>query len=175
MFQGSINEAHARQFVGIVLFGAFTGQRPYSTIAQLRVGQFREALLFEKPIVHVEPAQDKIRTEHYVPLHPQVAWVMRIPCDGGEDRARMFMLESFRKWMRKQRLPLTRCANHFVTSDLRKFVEQWGDIVGWTESNHAYILTHGVRGVEWSNYRHPLPEHVYDAYMKYWEGVRFIL
>jgi hypothetical protein len=48
-------------------------------------------------------------------------------------------------------------------------------IVGWNESNCAYILTHGVRGVEWSNYRHQLPEHVYDAYMKHWEGVRFIL
>jgi len=36
-------------------------------------------------------------------------------------------------------------------------------------------LTHGVRGVEWSNYRHPLPEHVYDVYMKYWADVRFQL
>lgn len=99
MFQGLIDEAHAWQFVGILLFDAFTGQRPYSTIAQLRVGQFKEALLFEEPIVHVEPAQDKIMMEHYVPLHPQVVGVMRILCDGGGDRARMPMLESFRKWM----------------------------------------------------------------------------
>ncbi len=44
-------------------------------------------------------------------------------------------------------------------------------MIGWNESNRAYILTHGVRGVEWSNYRHPLPEHVYDVYMKYWREV----
>jgi len=25
--------------------------------------------------------------------------------------------------------------------------------------------THGVSGVEWTHYRHPLPEHVYDVYM----------
>jgi hypothetical protein len=64
MLKGSIDEEHARQFVGIVLFGAFTGQRPYSTIAQLRVEQFREALRLERPVVHVESAQDKIRMEH---------------------------------------------------------------------------------------------------------------
>ena len=85
----------------------------------------------------------------------------------------MFMLESFRKWLQKQRIPLTRCSSHFVTSDLRKFAEQHGDIIGWNESNRAYILTHGVRGVEWSNYRHPLPEHVYDVYMQYWSDVQF--
>ena len=84
MLQGSIDEEHARQFVGIVLFGAFTGQRPYSTIAQLRVEQLQEALKLEKPVVHVEPAQDKIRMEHYVPLHPQLASVIEILCDGRE-------------------------------------------------------------------------------------------
>jgi hypothetical protein len=60
-----------------------------------------------------------------------------------------------------------------VNGDLRKFAEQWGDVIGWNESNGAYILTHGVRGVEWSNYRHPLPEHVHDVYMQYWGDVNF--
>ncbi len=31
-----IDEEHDGQFMGIVLFGAFSGQRPYSTIAQFR-------------------------------------------------------------------------------------------------------------------------------------------
>ncbi|MGA9079848.1 MAG: hypothetical protein WB581_06430 [Halobacteriota archaeon] len=53
------------------------------------------------------------------------------------------------------------------------FASSIGDVVGWNESNRAYILTHGVRGVEWSNYRHPLPDLVYDVYMKYWQDVRF--
>jgi len=169
MLQGSIDEEHARQFVGIVLFGAFTGQRPYSTIAQLRVEQLQEALKLEKPVVHVEPAQDKIRMEHYVPLHPPLASAIEILCDGREGSELVFILESFRKWMQKQRIPLSRCSTHFVTSDLRKFAEQHGDVIAWNESNRAYILTHGVRGIEWCNYRHPLPEHVYDVYMKYWK------
>jgi integrase len=171
MLHGSIDEEHARQFAGVVLFGAFTGQRPYSTIKQLRVGQFREALKLENPVVHVESAQDKIRMEHYVPLHPQLAMVMETLCDGREGSEKMFMLESFRKWLQKQRISLTRCSSHFVASDLRKVAEQYGDVIGWNESNRAYVLTHGVRGVEWSNYRHPLPEHVYHMYMKSWKDV----
>ncbi|MGB8310870.1 MAG: hypothetical protein WCE81_03275 [Halobacteriota archaeon] len=42
------------------------------------------------------------------------------------------------------------------------------------QSNRAYILTHGVSGVEWSHYKHPLPEFVYDVYMKYWNDVCFV-
>jgi integrase len=173
MSEGAIDEEHARQLEGVVLFGAFTGQRPYSTIKQLRVEQFREALRLEKPVVLVESAQDKIRMEHYVPLHPQLAARMEILSNGREGSERMFMLECFRKLMQKQRIPLKRCSSHFVVSDLRKFAEQWGDVIGWNESNRAYILTHGVRGIEWSHYRNPLPENVYDIYVKFWQNVDF--
>ena len=113
--------------------------------------------------------------EHYVPLHPQLAARMEILCDGSADSEHMFTLESFRKWAQTVRIPLTRCKSHFVTSDLRKFAEQQGDVIGWNESSRAYILTHGVRGVEWSNYRHPLPDSVYDVYMKYWRDVVLII
>jgi hypothetical protein len=171
MFDGTIDKEHAQQFAAIILFGAFTGQRPYSTIAKLRVGQFRQALKLDKPVVHVESAQDKIKMEHVLPLAPQLRGVLEALCDGRDGGEKMFMLESFRKWLQKHKIPLVRCNSHFVASDLRKFAEQHGDILGWNESNRAYILTHGVRGIEWSNYRHPLPEHVYDTYMKYWKDV----
>jgi hypothetical protein len=32
-------------------------------------------------------------------------------------------------------------------------------------------MTHGVSGIDWKHYKHPLPEHVYGGYMKYWKGV----
>jgi hypothetical protein len=54
--RGLLDEIRARQFIGIVLLGALTGQRPYSTIAQLRVEQFKEAMKLEKPVLHVESA-----------------------------------------------------------------------------------------------------------------------
>jgi len=71
-------------------------------------------------------------------------------------------------------MTISRVTEHFVCGDFRKFAEQYGDIIQWEQSNRAYILTHGVSGVEWTHYRHPLPEYVYDVYMKYWKGVRFL-
>ena len=45
-----------------------------------------------------------------------------------------------------------------------------GSISGFTFSNnlarHPYRSSQKV-SVEWSTYRHPLPEHVYDVYMNY--------
>ena len=34
--------------------------------------------------------------------------------------------------------------------------------------------THGVSGVEWSHYPHPLPEYVYNVFMQYWKDVMLI-
>jgi hypothetical protein len=64
-------------------------------------------------------------------------------------------------------------AGHFELSDLRKFAEQHGDIIEWGHSNRAYIMTHGVSAVAWAHYKHPLPDSVYEVYMKYWADVSF--
>gem|GEM_PF-6718776 len=45
--------------------------------------------------------------------------------------------------------------------------------IGWNQSNLAYILTHSVSSIDWALYKYPLPEHVYDVYMKYWGNVEF--
>jgi hypothetical protein len=58
-----------------------------------------------------------------------------------------------------------------VNGALRKFAEQYGDIIRWEQFNRAYILTHSVSGVDWRFYKHPLPEHVYDVYMQCWADV----
>jgi len=70
----------------------------------------------------------------------------------------------------KEKIPLV-YGGHFVCGDLRKFAEQNGDIIQWDQSNRAYIMTHGVSGIDWKHYKHPLPENVYDVYMKCWEDV----
>ena len=67
---GLINPHEARQFTAFVLFGAYTGQRSHSTIKRITVGQFRETMRDEKPVLHVRSDQDKIRMAHYCPLHP---------------------------------------------------------------------------------------------------------
>ncbi len=164
-------KCHRLNFEALVLFGAYTGQRPYATIKQLTTEQFRIALEMEKPVLHVRAEQDKIRMEHYVPLHPAV--VDAIQACGPSRAGRQFALESFRRWTKKAAIPLTRCESIFTPSDLRKLAEQFGDIIGWEQSNRAYIMTHGVSGVDWTHYKHPLPEHVYDMYMRCWGDVRF--
>ena len=42
-----------------------------ATTATLTVAQFRDALVGEKPVLRINASQDKIRYEHYVPLHPE--------------------------------------------------------------------------------------------------------
>ncbi len=37
----------------------------------------------------------------------------------------------------------------------------------------SYVMKDGVSGVDWSHYKHPIPEHVYDTYMRYWGDVTF--
>ncbi|MGZ4864868.1 MAG: hypothetical protein ACXV39_09585 [Halobacteriota archaeon] len=170
---GKLNERQYRDFTSLVLFGAFTGQRPYATIRKLTVGQFRSALNETPPVVEVLAEQDKIRMQHYCPLHPQVVDAVSLLLDKRTDDKAMFTHEAFDDWLRGRKVPLSRVNAHFVCSDLRKFAEQYGDIIGWDQSNRAYILTHNVSGVDWSHYKHPLPEHVYDVYMKYWANVTF--
>jgi hypothetical protein len=152
-----------------------TGQRPDATIKKLTVKQFREALSAEKPVIDIQSWQDKIRMQHYCPLHPQVVQAIEPLLNGQSNDKPIFKHLAFERWIRQHKIKLTRSANHFVVGDLRKFAEQYGDIIQWNQSNRAYVLTHGVSGVEWSHYRHRLPEYVYEVYMKYWKDVCFVL
>ncbi len=111
--------------------------------------------------------------QHYCPLHPQVVKAIEPLLNGRADDKPIFKQLGFERWIRQQRIRLTRSANHFVVSDLRKSAEQYGDIIQWDQSNRAYIMTHGVSRVDWKHYKHPLPENVYDVYMYYWGIVNF--
>jgi hypothetical protein len=67
-------------------------------------------------------------------------------------------------------VPLLHSSQQFLPADERN-CEQMGDILQWDQSNKNYIMTHGVSGVDWRFYKHPLPEHVYDVYIRYWKNV----
>jgi hypothetical protein len=112
--------------------------------------------------------------EHYAPLHPHVINALHPLFNGRDDHERMFTYCSFNQWIKRQKIPLTRISGHFALGDLRKFAEQYGDVIQWDRSNRSYILTHGVSGVEWAHYKSPLPEYVYEVYMKYWKDVCFV-
>src|SRR5208337_302151 len=114
---------------------------------------------------------DKIRMQHYCPIHDQVLEALAPILDGRRDDELTFKQLSFERWLRQQRLPLLHGSHHFVPGDLRKFCEQMGEILQWDQSNKNYILTHGVSGVDWRFYKHPLPVNVFDVYMQYWKNV----
>ncbi|MDD1721288.1 MAG: hypothetical protein LUP95_04810 [Euryarchaeota archaeon] len=170
---GEVNTYHYLNYTAIVLFGAMTGQRPLATIARLTVGQLKEAVRTDKPVVDVLPSQDKIHMQHYVPLHPQVIDAILPVLDSRCDDERVFEQLSFQQWLRYNEVRFKHGGARIENGDLRKFSKQHGDVIGWDQSNRAYILTHNVSGVDWSHYKHPLPEHVYDVYMKYWRNVTF--
>jgi integrase len=167
-----------RNYRAFTLLASYTGLRP-STIQRLTVGQFRTALNEEKHVLHVFAEQEKNRVEHYVPLHPLVVSAISkvLAHDFGEndDDKPFFLFNSFEKWLERQRIPLPRVRDptkaHLWLSDFRKFAEQFGDIIGWDTTNRKYVLAHGMTGVDWEHYKHPLPEDVYDTYMRYWRDI----
>jgi hypothetical protein len=92
---GELNEPQRRNFTRLVLFGAFTGQRPYATIRKLTVGQFRRALAETPPVLEVLSEQDKIRMAHYCPFHPQVVDAVSPLVNTRRDEKAMFIHEAF--------------------------------------------------------------------------------
>ncbi|MGZ4934854.1 MAG: hypothetical protein ACXV49_10220 [Halobacteriota archaeon] len=136
-----------------LLLGAFTKQRPLATLARLTDGQLKEAIATEareKPVVHILPQQDKIRMQHYCPLHPQVVEAMLLLLDGRRDDELAFEQLSIQLWLQHNDVRLRHGGARIVNGDLRKFAEQHRDLIGWDQSNGACILTHGVSGVDWS-------------------------
>jgi hypothetical protein len=63
----------------------FLRQRPIATIARLTVGQFKQALDREKPVLDIPPECDKIRMQHYCPIHPQAIEAIVPLLDGRDD------------------------------------------------------------------------------------------
>ena len=124
-----ISDYRTKQYTAFVVFGAFTGQRNLSTIAKLTVGQFKHALQSKPTIVEVQSSQDKIKMQHYVPLHPQVIQAIEPILDGRNEDNPVFDYNSLAMWVKRQKISLTRAATHFVLGDLRKFTEQYGDII----------------------------------------------
>ncbi|MGZ7171692.1 MAG: hypothetical protein ACXVI1_10900 [Halobacteriota archaeon] len=176
--QRKLGAAKARNYRAFTLLAAYSGLRP-STMERLTIDQMRDALKQEKPVIEVRAEQEKNRVEHYVPVHPDVAAAIHdvlltdyTYADGAQP---FFQYNSFERWLERQKVPLPRVRDptkaHMWVGDFRKFAEQFGDIIGWESTNRKYVLAHGMTGVDWSHYKHPLPENVYSTYMTYWADV----
>src|SRR5665647_3060709 len=85
----------------------------------------------------IQSSQDKIKMQHYVPLHPQVIGAVEPLIDDRNDDETVFLYNSLAPWVKRQQIPLSRTKGNFVLGDLRKFAEQYGDIIQWDQSNRA--------------------------------------
>jgi len=168
---GRINRERALEYTAFILFSAYTGQRSMATVAKITVRQFQDAIKHKKPVLRVKASQDKIRYEHYVPLHRIVIDAITPLLRARVKNEKLFSYNAIIQWFKREKIPLTRISSHFTLGDLRKFAEQYGDIIGWDASNRAYVMTHGVSGIDWKHYRHPLPENIYSKYMESWKSV----
>jgi integrase len=166
-----ISKQRAAQYTAYVIFASFSGQRSESTIAKLTCFQFREALKMEKPVLHVESSQDKLNTAHWVPLHPQVVEAVKPLLEGTDDDEPTFKHESFKMWVKREKIPLSRFDKNFFIGALRKWAEQHGDIIQWNETNRAHILTHGIGSTAFKHYKGFQKDSVYDIYMEAWREV----
>ena len=123
--RGELDELHYVAYNALILFGAFSGQRPDATIGRITAGQFEEALKFRprEPTLHVSADQDKIRMAHYVPLHPRVIEAVEPLLDGKKGNEIMFPVSALNQWLWRLRqagneIPLSRCGSYFILSDL---------------------------------------------------------
>ncbi|MGZ4847421.1 MAG: hypothetical protein ACXV3E_06530 [Halobacteriota archaeon] len=161
--EGRINHERALEYTAFIMFSAYTGQRSMATTGQLTVRQFRDAIKHKKPVIHVKASQDKIRYEHYVPLHSVVVGaineVLAHDFEENDDAKPFFMYNSFEKWLERQKIPLPRVRDpskaHLWLGDFRKFAEQFGDVIGWDSTNRKYVLAHAMTGVDWEHYKRP--------------------
>jgi hypothetical protein len=116
--------------------------RPLATIARLTVEQCNDAVNMKKPVVDALPWQDKIRMQHYGPLHPQGVEAILPELEDRPADQRVFEQLSFQEWLKHTDIRVLKGGSRIVTGDLRKFCEQESDVLQWDESNKNYILTH---------------------------------
>jgi integrase len=160
-------------FQTLILFLAYSGQRVVTT-SRLTVGQFRHALESNPPVLTVEANQDKIRLQHYVPIHNNLIPHLNDLIGDRKDAEIMFNYNGLMRWLQHNPVPLSRITGNLQLKDLRKFMEQKSDEIGFTDSNKNFIMSHGVSSINWTSYKQFLPENVYARYMDCWGSVKIV-
>ena len=103
--------------------------------------------------------------EHYVPLHPQVVVAIQPLRDGREDDNLCSGTAPSGCGSRGSKSLYCTSKGISCSVTFASFASSMAAI-GRDKSNRAYIMTHGVSGIDWKHYKHPHPESVYDVYME---------
>jgi integrase len=160
-------------FKTTLLFLAYTGQRVI-TVSRLTVKQVKQALAKTPNVLTVEANQDKIRLQHYVPLHPALLPLLKEMIERKQDSNLVFCYNEFMRWLFQNPVQLTSIDGKLQLKDLRKFFEQKSDEIGFNDANKNFIMSHGVSSINWTSYKQFLPENVYKRYMECWQTVNLI-
>jgi hypothetical protein len=156
-----------------ILFLAYSGQRVI-TACRITVGQFRDALDQSPSVLTIHANQDKIRLEHYAPLHPLIVPFIIDAIEGRSSDECLFSYEGLKQWLSRNPVPLSQIKGNLQLKDLRKFFEQKSDEIGFNDANKNFIMSHGVSSINWTSYKQFLPENVYKTYIKYWGCVEIV-
>ncbi len=176
-----------------ILFAAYTGQRPQSTISKLTVEELQEAISRKPPVLHIPEEKDKENFPHWVPLHPIVVeWlrayleVFRENEEDEELRNIAFSYYSMRKMFDKINVKAVHTGRKITFSHLRKFFEQMcnnvltvqlpdGRVVPAVHPGlRDYIMAHNTGSLDVQSYDGKLPSEIYEQYMAAWGEVNLV-
>jgi hypothetical protein len=119
--------------------------------------------------VNVE--QDKIRLQHYGPLHPTLISPIETIITGKRDDELVFDYFGLQRWLKHHPISMCHTKGKLQQKDMRKFFEQKSDELGFNDANKNFIMIHGVSSINWTSYKQFLPENVYAHYMACWGSV----
>jgi len=159
-------------YQSLILFLSYSGQRTI-TASRLTVSQFKTALERDPHVLTVDAEQDKIRLQHYVPLHPVLIPIIEKIITGKNEDDLVFDYLGLQRWLKYHPISMSHTKGKLQQRDLRKFFEQKSDEIGFTDANKNFIMSHGVSSINWSSYKQFLPETVYNRYMACWANVNF--
>jgi hypothetical protein len=167
----SLDESQKLRHITFILFLAYGGQRPM-TAERITAGQFKLALAQNPPVLTVLASQDKVKMEHYCPLHPVLIPYLTKLIEGKSDDERVFSVNAMRLWLYGCPQSLTKTVGRLRTMDLRKFFEQKSDELGFTDAHKNLMMSHGCSSINWTSYKGFLPEVVYARYIEKWGDVK---
>jgi integrase len=164
------------KYIAGILFASYTGQRPESTIGKITVGEFKEALSRNPPVLWIPENKDKERFPHWVPLHPVVVkWVGAYVSLMKKDREIAFGYYALRKLLDDLNIKAIHTGRKIAISHMRKFFEQMCNNVLMVHPGlRDYIMAHNTGSLDVQSYDGKLPSEIYEQYMMAWKDVNLV-
>ena len=165
-----------------ILFAAYTGQRPDSTISKITVDELREAIRRDPPLLWIPEEKDKERFPHWVPIHPVLRdWleayveVYDPTLEKKQSRGLAFSYYSMRKLFDRLNIKAVHTGRKISFSHLRKFFEQMcNNVLMIHPGLRDYIMAHNTGSIDVQSYDGKLPSEIYQQYMEKWRKVNLI-